>query len=93
MINAIAAAQKRTETSLLELSNSMKRGQNGRVKRKLELHNREVAEIRRLIASGWKNIRALEASQRRTDKALRRLHADIAQINLPSRSHSKRKLK
>lgn len=37
MINAIAAAQKRTETSLLELSNSMKRGQNGRVKRKLDL--------------------------------------------------------
>ena len=37
MINAIAAAQKRTETSLLELSNSMKRGQNGRVRRKLDL--------------------------------------------------------
>jgi hypothetical protein len=37
MINAIAASQQRTETSLLELSNSMKRGQNGRVKRKLDL--------------------------------------------------------
>lgn len=37
MINVIAAAQKRTETSVLELSNSMKRGQNGRVKRKLDL--------------------------------------------------------
>jgi hypothetical protein len=59
----------------------------------VELHNREVAEIRRLIASGWKNIRALEASQRRTDKALRKLHTDIGQINLPSRGHEKRKLK
>jgi hypothetical protein len=59
----------------------------------VDLHNREVAEIRRLIAIGWKNIRALEASQRRTDKALQRLHGDIGQINLRSRSHSKRKLK